>query len=975
MINRIVFVFIGFFFFSGISVGQDIRYSVPEKQWEEGFGNHRAVIEVKKAADAVHIKLLWRRHDLHPEKRRMLVINAVSGDTVRNIYRIKINNEICDIVVGPVKCGKYYFYYLSYMPVLDKPYAGNYLKPESAPEKSWVTRHNLKDKDSRYRSVGETEVITIESRTSFDSFYPMEVVATQSETKQFLEKNQDNYLIFPEDREHPIKMNDALPVRWIKEKPKKEFYGTAEKNEYYVFQLGIYASKKDIEDVSLEYSGLLNTKGDSISGSSFTCFNTGGINSCGKVFTKKVNIGHGKVQPLWIGIDLPKDIAAGTYEGSLGIKARNFEERWIKIHLTVTGQCLDDRGDGEPWRLSRLRWLNSKLGLDGKPVHPYTSLKVENRKIYCLGRSIELNDYGLPKTIGSWGHEILSLPVNFAIEQGNRVVDFPAGNFIFEEKKEGIVSWKSTSENDILKVEYTGNIEYDGRMGYKCVVTSKKDIHLQDIRLEIPLKKKYATYLIGMGQMGGLTPEKHLSRWTVNEDSFWIGSVSGGIHCELRGGSYNGPMLFVYKPSPPSVWDNAWNGGYRINTIDSTVTATAYSGYRNMKKGESVSYEFSLLVTPVKKYNIKKQFSNRYFHNTNPTKEVIANGGNIMNVHHATPYNPYINYPFLKPEKMKDLIDKWHKQGWKVKIYYTARELTTRLPELWAFRSLNSEIFSGGIGGGFSWLQEHLVNDYTVQWYNHLKGGDADAAILMSPESRGYNFYVEGVAWLIKNMDIDGLYIDEAAYDRNIIKRVRRVMDINKPGCLIDLHSNIGFSKGPLNQYAEFFPYIDKTWFGEGFNYEIMPADFWLTEISGIPMGIGNDMLLHMSDSNRRGMVFGMTQRGFPSMWKLWDDFGITTSEMSGFWNEDPAITTNYKDVYATAYIKKGKTLVVIGNWDDKPVKVRLNINWERLNLNSSEINIVAPAIEGYQEKIIFSPGELFPVPSKGDLLLEISEK
>ena len=95
---------------------------------------------------------------------------------------------------------------------------------------------------------------------------------------------------------------------------------------------------------------------------------------------------------------------------------------------------------------------------------------------------------------------------------------------------------------------------------------------------------------------------------------------------------------------------------------------------------------------------------------------------------------------------------------------------------------------------------------------------------------------------------------------------------------------------------------------------------------------------------------------------------------MSGFWNEEPAITTNYKDVYATAYIKKSKTLVAIGNWDDKPVKVRLNINWERLNLNSSKIKIIAPAIEGYQKRRIFSAGELFPVPSKGDLILEISE-
>ena len=40
--------------------------------------------------------------------------------------------------------------------------------------------------------------------------------------------------------------------------------------------------------------------------------------------------------------------------------------------------------------------------------------------------------------------------------------------------------------------------------------------------------------------------------------------------------------------------------------------------------------------------------------------------------------------------------------GKKVKIYYTVRELTSRLPELWALRSLGDEVLAGGPGGGFA---------------------------------------------------------------------------------------------------------------------------------------------------------------------------------------------------------------------------------------------------------------------------------
>jgi len=972
----LLFIYIWLFVGINFSTGQELGYSVAGKPWAESFGNHRAVIDVKRPGDAVHIKFLWRRHDLHPEQRQMLIIHAESGDTVKNIYRVSLNNEFCDLVFGPAsRSGEYYFYYLPYTPVTDKPFAGKYLLPEPPPDKSWEENHRLTDKEEHYKDVDQGEVKRIEARTSFDSFYPMEVIATSSEVADFLRKNKDDYLIFPEDRSYPIRMNDALPIRWMEYKPGVEFQGTAQQNEYYVFQLGIYASHKNFKNIRLEYSDMRDSRGNTISSKDFTCFNTDGTDSWGKAFSKEVNINQGKVQALWVGIDIPGEAVPGTYEGYIDVKPANATAKRIKVQLIVTNHYLADRGDGEPWRHSRLRWLNSTLGLDDKPVHPYTPLKVTGREISCLGRSVQLNDYGFPQQINSLANNILSYPIRFVIESDNRKVVFPGGDFVFKEKKEGVVSWESVTENEMLKIECKGEMEYDGRLGYQCTVTSKKDIHIQDIRIEIPLKKRYATYMVGMGRMGGLTPKEHLSRWIDTEDSFWIGSALGGIHCELRGGSYHGPLLYVYKPAPPSSWDNAWNGGYWIRSCDSTVTASAYSGYRKMKAGESVNYEFALLITPVKTFDLKGQFTNRYFHSTEPTKEVLANGGNIMNVHHATAYNPYINYPFLEPDKMRAFVDQWHTRGWKVKFYYTVRELTTRLPELWALRSLGFEVLADGAGGGYAWLQEHLVNHYTVQWYNYLGEGKADAAILTSSESRWYNYYIEGLAWLIKNMDIDGLYLDDVAFDRHILQRMRRVMDMNKPGCMIDLHSNTGLSKGPVNQYAEFFPYIDKTWFGEGFNYDIMPADFWFVELSGMPMGIGNDMLLHMSDSNRRGMVFGMTQRGFFPMWRLWDSFGISTSEMSGFWDASPAINTDQKDVYATAYIKKGKTLVAIGNWADKPVKVRLNIDWKRLGLNSSEVKIVAPEIEGYQEEKVFKTGEPFSVSSKGDLLLIISGK
>ena len=193
------------------------------------------------------------------------------------------------------------------------------------------------------------------------------------------------------------------------------------------------------------------------------------------------------------------------------------------------------------------------------------------------------------------------------------------------------------------------------------------------------------------------------------------------------------------------------------------------------------------------------------------------------------------------------------------------------------------------------------MTGYTPQWYQHFDHTDdtgivADAAILTSESnSRWYNYYVEGLRWMVENMDIDGIYLDDVSYDRRILKRMRRAMESVKPGCIIDLHSNTGFSKGPANQYADFFPYIDKVWFGESFLYDKMPPANWLVESSGIPFGLTGDML-YRGGNKWLGMQYGMTVR-HPwetegvicdprIVWKVWDDFGIADAAMLGILGE-----------------------------------------------------------------------------------------
>ena len=63
-------------------------------------------------------------------------------------------------------------------------------------------------------------------------------------------------------------------------------------------------------------------------------------------------------------------------------------------------------------------------------------------------------------------------------------------------------------------------------------------------------------------------------------------------------------------------------------------------------------------------------------------------------------------------------------------------------------------------------------------------------------------------AAFVANLGIDGLYLDGIGYDREIMKRVRKVLQRTRPGCLIDFHSGNNFHPDyGLNncavQYAE----------------------------------------------------------------------------------------------------------------------------------------------------------------------------
>ncbi|MCD6516375.1 MAG: DUF5107 domain-containing protein [Candidatus Aminicenantes bacterium] len=977
---------------------KDVPYGIGK--WDEKkYGNHRAVCRVNKESEAVFVRIPWRRRDFNPEQKEVLVIDSATDKRVMNVFCGDINREYGELVFEPVSGpGQYFIYYMvnhiegrsNYPTVI-------YPKPEQTASSGWLKRLGLKGQDIPNTLLPRAEIVEIQSIDGFSSFFPMEVIAAKKEVSQLVEENPDaSYLVFPESREFPIRMKKDLAYRWIKKGPQKSFKERAARGEYMAFQLGLFACRKNIEDVDVLFRDLKQDKGNRvIPASEFTCFNTQGIDWRGERFDKILSVKKGEIQALWCGVQIPEDAQPGTYKGEVVVSPRGQKSTSVELEIDVDSSYIKNSGDDEPWRHSRLRWLNSRIALDDDIVSPYTPLEVKGRTISCLGRSLSLDKQGFPESIKSYFapemtyinkdefREILSSPVKFVIRRENKEpLEWSKSRVKFVKQERGVVEWVASSKSGPLHRDIKGQMEFDGFVGYEVRITADKEIKLNDICLEIPVTKDVAEYMMGMGKKGGLCPDDFQWTWDrkKNQDSLWIGDVNAGVQCAFKDENYSRPLntnFYQLKPLIiPESWSNSGKGGCTVKTGEKERLVSVFSGERVLKKGETLFFNFELLVTPFRTLDTEKHWKNRYFHSFKPLDFIKEKGANTVNVHHATEINPYINYPFLTPEKMKKYSDEAHSKGMKVKIYYTVRELSNRAPELFALRSLGDEVLSHGPGGGYSWLQEHLADDYIAGWFvPDLK----DAAVINSGVSRWHNYYLEGLNWLTKNVGIDGLYIDDVAFDRTVMKRVRKILERNRREPLIDLHSANQFNPrdgyaNSANLYLEHFPYIDRLWFGEYFDYDESPP-FWMVEVSGIPFGLMGEMLQD-GGNPWRGMLFGMTARlpwaGDPaSIWKVWDEFGIGQSRMIGYWVKDCPVKTDTEKVLATVYQKKDQVMISLASWAEKDTDVRLKIDWESLGMEKEDSVLKAPFIKDFQESASFTPDQVIPIPkAKGWLLI-----
>lgn len=789
----------------------------------------------------------------------------------------------------------------------------------------------------------------------------------------------------------PYPFKDSLPST----EPTKAFTLKAGQNGQTPFQI-IVSSTEDRVITGLEADGV-------------TCLLLEGMDIEGKPFKKSMSAEANKPWPFWC---LIKEPISGKLDFILHLES----EDDIAFSLTVEVSERYDRRLEDKDSLARLAWLNDTEGSEDTVTKGYSPIVCEGNTVRLMGHDITVSQEGFIKSIRTHfcgcndrlsadSREMLAKPLQYRFFENKKEIEWTPKGLEIHRDSETACHWRATNTCDGLNLITEGTIEFDGSVRLQARIENAVGRTLS-VRLCYEPLPAFSRYFMGLGKQGGATPDTYQWKWDENrhQNSVWCGSMNGGVFLRPTADDVKRPLVNIYyhhsRNHMPQNWVNQGKGRFSLDRNKGEL----FFDSGEWVAEESNSFCADIRITPFKTVNMTEHWNTHYYHKNfnvpyvcEDAEEAERVGCTHINVHHGNDTIPFINYPMYDVSALKKLAESAHERGLGLKPYYTVRELTTCLPELPVLRSLGKEIFpeptykQGGVynqGGTDPFITEHFGDSVITAWKHTFAGGKydgiTDPSVLTDPHGRICNFYLGGLSWLIDTVGIDGLYIDDVAYGKTVMRRVRRLFDRKKPNAKIDFHTcnhyfdtkELSFGLGHnMLMYMELFPYLDSLWIGELYDYNETDGDYWLTEISGLPFGLMSEML-EGGGNVWRGMLFGMTSR-YPfyqyyqgsspvPVWTMRKAFD--KAEMLGFWEDEQPIFADNRDVLCTVYHDKEneRFLCCFANFGKGAADFRL------CGTDLSRKRIYAPPIEDIQEEREFNASTSFTVSEKGGIMLII---
>ena len=594
---------------------------------------------------------------------------------------------------------------------------------------------------------------------------------------------------------------------------------------------------------------------------------------------------------------------------------------------------------------------------------PFIPLRVSaeglTHTVDVIGRSYTFGADGMISSINSQGKELLASPMRLVLEEDGVSAQFcddysknESESFIQSRSDESaVICGCKQSQRFIIDfcttVNFDGSCDIDLKLMPRGLTVAQAlgvegfeplKFKLDKLWLEIPLKNELCD-LYHMFPSG----DKYCYDGSVIKSSSTAGSgkiPKSGFHIPFK------PILWFGNESLGLGWfaenDRGWQNEegnraieilktenetvLRIHLLDSHPTNWTSEYTKGFMHYQPIDFHFGFQATPVKPYP-----KNPYIHNAlhldcgikikgnyrdfldkeNRFDRLKEKGVTTLILHEK--WNKSQNWFELSEfteAQVKHIADECHKRGIKVYTYF-GYEISTMSP-MWS--QLSDKVVNknaeGKFGGG--WWRVPFQRALSVCYNNEYA-----------------DYFIDGIARIMDNCNIDGVYLDSTANPRFCCSMehgcgwrdangsIHGSYPINSIRALFrKLHDTVKSRGGHINVHFygvvnfTVLPYIDQVWCGETLQSELMQGktecldlDFFRTEYIGRNMGVPTEFLAYerrplwkFEDALSCAVLHGILPRPndieYPlelmsRVWEIFDGFPIANSKWMPYWENN----------------------------------------------------------------------------------------
>ncbi len=562
-------------------------------------------------------------------------------------------------------------------------------------------------------------------------------------------------------------------------------------------------------------------------------------------------------------------------------------------------------------------WVHTKEGYSDEVMPPWTPLEAERRpdgtmEVRVWGRRHVFGATPFPQQIETRGKEILTSPITLEGRVNGKAIAWENGRVRLKEASNTAASLEQVFEDDRATLRVDTRIEYDGYMIFDCEVKARRDLSLDELTLEIPLRSRHATLCYG----DKVYPEKKDPR--IPMSVFHSGAVRGDLAFRFS------PNIWLGDEERGLCWqaesDEDWHYAEEQKAIEilprgetTTLRAHLVNVPTRLGEGEALRYKFALLATPIKpllrtSWDLRIVRSDPYGEDLNlpdrktdgkPTLEYYADAG----VKHLFSFvNDLWPYPMPVTDEFSQglhrLMATTHAHGLKLYQYALHLRFPVAAPEFdihglhMSLRPLSAFQY-GGTAPPPRYIGYHGAVDTNVR-STPLQG-----TVRYCPKSKALqDACIHSLARRLDEYGDDGVYLDGTAVhikpcqntlhgcgyrtadgsirttypmfaDREFLKRIYTVVKLRRPDGVVDVHCSFGYNPSGL-------AYADILWTGEqwwhlkgkgakdGYISAELPLDMFRTAFMGYQLGVAAETLEyrlaggHVGDGRRKVLAISL---------------------------------------------------------------------------------------------------------------------